>query len=588
MHTPLTPAEEIDLARSALAEGDYVHAAHHVAMALSEEPSREDWLAMLTAVVTESPDPDALLPLGEHPYHGTVAGRAHVLACQGQISQGLDLLFQLEDAFPDVGYLGWATRWVKAAPATPPLRLSRLIAVLINRNETTIGRVHLRPSEVAALERFEALLDALLERPEFWTDPGLLTATSGSMRRMGRSEEAIRLAEACVGHVEAHYGHVLLGLARRAMGAPLQAVAAFEEAARISPDDLSVTAELGRAWWDAGELERARECFGRVLADNPDDQELTIARDWLDWKLDGEPDGAWIEPNISAPLTPDDTRLLCTPFIGWLPEPTEASINIARQLAETERAQGTMPELLSVALTTLEPPSALMALALTCTGQADPAAMRFEVGKVPSDPDPREPTGHVEVPLWRYEGSRALKALPAPPREVQDAIARLASAPYYLPRWWQRAARVARSIEHHSDDALLAALIHPAPRIPDRIEPLRWVQLTQLAAACVIARLDEGWEGSRRARLLRSVAHGPEDWTVGAALIAMGEVALEHPEALTPIARFFEGFATHLPTGGRPGCVALPLALRYLQLPGRPRVQRSRFQDLLEEASRHN
>ncbi|MEL6178805.1 MAG: tetratricopeptide repeat protein, partial [Myxococcota bacterium] len=490
MHKQPTPEEEIEIARRVLAAGDHPHAAHHVAMALSEDPSREDWQAMLTAIVAECPDPDALLPLGDAPYHGTVAGRAHVLATSGKLSAGLDLLFQIEDAFPDVGYLAWANRWIRTAPKETPLNVSRLVVVLINRNETTIGRLRLRPSEVAALKRFEPLLDALLDRPESWNNPGLLTAASGLMRRIGRLAQAKRLAQACTPLLEAHYGHVLLGLALRAEGDPKSALEAFDAAAQLSPDDLSIRAEQGRAWWEAGDLERAHTCFQEVLEQSPNDQELHLACDWMAWKRDGEPSGAWIEPNISATPTPDDTRLICTPFIGWLPEPTEALVNVARQLTHTAEEKGTMPELQAVALSTLEPPSARMALALTCTGQAEPMAMTVTVNHIPTNPDPREPTGHVTIPLWRYEDDRPHKALPTPPEEVQKTIAELARAPYYLPRLWERARIAADQLQDHTDDALLGALIHPTTSIPEGVAPFQWIQRTQTAAACVIARLD--------------------------------------------------------------------------------------------------
>jgi hypothetical protein len=49
----------------------------------------------------------------------------------------------------------------------------------------------------------------------------------------------------------------------------------------------------------------------------------------------------------------------------------------------------------------------------------------------------------------------------------------------------------------------------------------------QLAAASVLAHLDEGWENSVRRKALYSILFGPLDWTTTAAIITLSYLAIK-------------------------------------------------------------
>jgi len=59
-------------------------------------------------------------------------------------------------------------------------------------------------------------------------------------------------------------------------------------------------------------------------------------------------------------------------------------------------------------------------------------------------------------------------------------------------------------------------MVHP-PAVPDGRLALEWLPRVQLAAARVVAHLDDGWEDSVRKLALDSVLLGPRDWTTVAA-----------------------------------------------------------------------
>lgn len=181
-------------------------------------------------------------------------------------------------------------------------------------------------------------------------------------------------------------------------------------------------------------------------------------------------------------------------------------------------------------------------------------------------PDPRTPKTTVEFSLWAYEGTKARPNLGAPDPRAAEAVAKIASQLYDLPSWAEAAAQAASSFGTPWAQHLLATMVHPPPA-PEHIHPLDWVPRVQVAAALVIG-FGEGGH-----RVLHNLALGPVDWTVDAAVIALGELAMRHPQLRGEVEQLFGYLRGQIPKEGFT-CFAYPLACTWLRLvqPADPRA----------------
>lgn len=180
-------------------------------------------------------------------------------------------------------------------------------------------------------------------------------------------------------------------------------------------------------------------------------------------------------------------------------------------------------------------------------------------------PDPRVPKTEVDFALWSYDGSRARASLGAADDRIVAAIASIATTRYNLTAWTDAAGSVARQFGQAWTQQVLAAMLNPPPA-PDHIHPLDWVPRMQQASALVLAWLDDGYA------TLRTVALGPVDWVVDAAIVALGEMALRSPAMRREVEPLFAYLRGQVAKEGFT-CFAYPLACTSLRLvpPGDPR-----------------
>ncbi len=583
----LSPEDDIEIALRALAEGDHPHAAFHVAMALADDPLREEWLDLFDHIVTEAPDPDLLVPLdGSNAFYGTAAARARVIARTGRPALALELLMQVLSAVPHMDYEVWAIDWMTDVHETdelPQLALGRLLG---NLCYPSIGRLATRPAEKAQLGRFGPLVQAFADHPSSSTQPVVLALASGLNRRLGNFDAAAALAGASLAAGQTTFGYSALGLAYRAAGDYESAVETFEKAESLEPEDPSYPAERGRALWDAGDHAAATAAFATGLERGRGDNEAAMSHDYVAHKAGLEPheDPAWLFRWLGDDAGPDDIRYLVTPVVGWMSEPKEATVNVMVQLYE-KYGDDVADQSFSFALSAVEPPSALLAIAHWISGTSDLARSSVTIEKVQM-PDPRRAFGDGPLDggghIWTYDEVRAHQAVPAPPAFVAEAITAVARPPYFLPAWWSAAATAASKLGDATDEQLLGTLVHPPDRDPS-VPPWLWVFYHQIATALAIARLDEPWSDGRRHRLLMGLACGPTDWTVGAAILALGQIALEEPDATRDVAEFLEALRERVPDNTE-CCFAEILCHTYLLLPCRPAHERAAFEDLIRAA----
>ncbi len=525
------------------------HAALHLANLLLVDPRHPRWCALRDRLVAASAAPDELVPDAEPRHASTEALRAWIWHAQGRLDDAVSRLVDVTQAIGDPKLLhAWALDWLEPAGAVESLPESgglRLFSTLLGQHGEAPNAT---AAQLADLRRWSALLERAAPA---WEPTGLLRMLrAGLMRKAGRFDDALAVAGPVADAIDGH--HVAaIGLALRGQGRLVESARVFEHGARLEPDNEAVLLEAGDSWLDAGQWHEALHAYEAALALQPGNAWADGSVLYCRWKIDG--DAPW-RARLGEAATGGNRRahaLLLREF-GAIEESGDASANTLRQLRAQWLAHPPAPGtagIKEIAVSTIEAPSAYLAIALELAAFGlDP---HFEVshGAVPQDEDPRAPCEPVDHLLWRYDGTRAAPALPPPDPAVAALVAGLASMPYQPHDNWAQASHVAARLGPAAVDHLLAAMVHPRP-VPAGTHALAWLPRVQSAAAMVIAHLGDDWDGSPRRAALRSMLLGPMDWTTEVAIDVLARIATAEPAHAQDIARLFEQRARHLPTDG--------------------------------------
>ncbi|MFI6481814.1 tetratricopeptide repeat protein [Nonomuraea sp. NPDC050663] len=516
LNDPYQEAEgELSMARLALDDGELGHAAQHVATALLHAPNLFAVHELLLARLSLDD-----FPLAEPLFLGTALARAHLLAARGGFDEALALIGSVQQHEPrghwaDVPWMVGPDLPGKVSPAT-------LCTVIVGLAQALHDPVD--EEERPALEPFVQLV-----RNAAQTYPGeamLWWAGSMLMRRAGRAEEAVKLAEHSSALEPSLQAAVAAACAYRNLERWTEAEAAMHEALRIEPGNLYVRTDLAELVHRAGRPGEALRWAEEVLDADPRHESAYPTACGMRFEADGELRHLL---DLAAYLAEHPGNTHASSVLAnqsgtrpWLRRPADASeavINVLFQVLEQEEGV----EGGSLRVSAPEPPSAMLAF-----GRALPG-FTLVVEAVP-EPDPRLPvpeTGFdgpvrsVSQRVWRYEGTGGVPAVAPPGQEAAQAVAVLAEQPWpHLPGAFDQAVRLAAT----SLDELLGVMVHP-PALPFddlRAWPL-WLRQVQAWACLGIAhhRGDQPWASSERRQILVDLAYGPEDWVSEAALLAM-------------------------------------------------------------------
>ena len=233
-----------------------------------------------------------------------------------------------------------------------------------------------------------------------------------------------------------------------------------------------------------------------------------------------------------------------TPYVDFLPDPADATINLLKQFLKKRKSVAEF----KIGVSHLESPSSRLAVELYQLITYGQKHLVVEVGII-QEPDPRVPHQPVDFVLWRYDGTDPIPALPTPTPEVARQVANLAATPYNLTRWIEQAKQLASQLGIQSVPDLLRTMVHPTPP-PAKVAVWNWIYQMQVAAAYTIAFIDDGWEGSRRKSTLTSLAYGPMDWTVGAAVLALQQIAIAESSSRVDIGVIYVNLLEAMPSDG--------------------------------------
>jgi tetratricopeptide (TPR) repeat protein len=355
-------------------------------------------------------------------------------------------------------------------------------------------------------------------------DKMLLGVHSIRVRKAGRLDEALQLAERAWATEQNFMSAIAIAIARKLKGDVDGAVEGYRQVMRFesNPADrcADIAATLGRARRYGEALPWAQEAIRHC----PDHVRALAYAMLLRAKIEPHPQrmeevrrfvrdcGGSADPDFMAELQP---------YVDYLPPPQEATLGVARHVLQ---ARGDKPGgITSLGLSSMESPSSRLAVEMAPGMKR--GSMPVEVAQIQT-PDPRQPRQPLKYLLWRYDGTDPRPAIPLPPGHVLDPIAALARETFDIEAWTRRAADVARDTGPGHLESVLAVMVHPSPP-PENEKTWIWIPHLQLAAALVAARIDGGWEGSLRRDALLSLVYGPDDWTTVAGIVAITQVALE-------------------------------------------------------------
>jgi tetratricopeptide (TPR) repeat protein len=571
--TTHTIEDELAIAHRAVGEGDLGHAAFHIATALATDPKSTEAVAVFDGWFAACDNALGLVTKRENEnWEGWFAMRARTHAKMGRSEDALPLLAKLAAAAPEKGYLSWLPLIPNPGHVSDEAAESAAVELLQLANAI--------PEPLASDHPAQGTVAAALGLLADWRElkrqlPVPLHATAIFLRKLGKLEEALKAARALYD----------LRPDWRSIGtliSTLRASGDLEGALDIARRGTALTPPDSRAamWLDVGDLcldldrvAEARHAYGAALALEPENawarssfpyarfRELGDEADRAtlrQWSLEHPDDGRafWLLSEIGEPL-------LERPVV-----PSDATAGVFRHLHKSflDDPPTSGPIGMSLALSAPEGPSNMLARSLLERAFGQRIEIELSITSTPT-PDPREPLPGADVFLWRRAGDGIEAALPPPDPTVQRELGLIAATPYRLDLWAERARILGEALGPTRVEDLLASMVHPPllPRV--RYDPPRWVQNVQVIAALAIRYVDRGWEGSTARATLLSLARGPVDWSVTAAIVALMWTARHEPQSVAEIEALFTELRRRESRGA--GCTYdVPLRQAWLLLPG--------------------
>lgn len=591
-----TTEHHLELARQSFAARDFAATIGHLGEALFANPLDAAAQQAAYYVLPQVPEVVSLTAVDEQSPPARVAIHAMALALAHDFTTAIEALCRVTTADTTKPYLTWVEQWQLHHPAALLLDFRRVgpaLARLPDAFDQPIG-----PDD-PSWETLRAATAVVTKLAETFSDRPSLRALQAKLLRRGRRyDEALSLA-AATREEDPRLGALLAAWTLREMGKVDEAIAAFEEAHSLDEDD-DIIMDIGDLQLDNGRFEDAIQSYRR-LGEGSERLSWAIASHAAaSFLATGNPAHDLELRRLAEQGNPRARELydLLHAFAEVMPNPRDLTCDVVQSVQQSfasQPDQGTAqePAVLAIAVTSIESPSA--SLALGCAAALHRSHVRLDVtAEKVANPDPRWPllvamgnpqdVVYEQFPLWRYDGTRPVVGAPVPPQGIVDVVASVASTPFEWRAWQERAAQAGPGLAPYLP-GLLAALVHPPPPPSPSLEVCQWVFRYQLAGALIVGRLDSGWAESQRRRGLFALAHGPVDWLLSAALPVLGLVFAEEPSAQGEIWQLFDQLRRRVPDIGY-CCYRAPLAAVTMRLPGLGLDQRRDAFARLVEATR--
>lgn len=568
--------DNVEHARQALARSDLASALFHVSSALATEPQNAQWRAILDEAIRKAPDPMVFVRKDEAKAdYITAATRGYVHAYKGEWLEAFATVAEVAAVRPDAPFLLWASEWAARPEAIAAISAEdlekRIVPPILRMVSSCPSPVKPEDERRKNVDAASQVLGAFYAKhPQH---PFVVFAIASTLRRQGQFDSAIQFAGFAYQLKSDWNTTIGLACAYRDAKKVDEAVQWFRHASSLQPDDVAALLDVGDTYLDADRFDEAVGAYREVLAKAANDEWATSSILYATYKKSGG------EADLQAlfDATPRSRRAQELyfrvvgdhPYFTWLPHPGDSTYFAARQVVADLTRKPPPPTGLGidVHLQHMEAPSALRAFKLWTDARGwNGVGMRAKVEGV-QQPDTRFAKGQVDFTLWAFDDKVPRPNCPQPDPRVAQAIAAIAAKPYSLAVWEKDAKALAAQMGPAWLNQLLFTMVQPPPLPQLNADPFFWVQKCQVAIALVVANLDQGWEGSVRKRALESIARGPVDWTVDAAVIAMGWLAKNDPSIRPGVEQFFGWLETQIPKTGFT-CYEYPLVNVWRNLGG--------------------
>lgn len=529
---------EIAVARLAMDGGDLAHAATHLGNAIATAPQLPEVHEALGELAGRAGGAEAALALYPmtRPSIGAAAARANLLAACGRWDQAVRLLAEVVATEPGRPWseVAWLSRPDLPALVTPEVvaeSIGRIVGAGLPDPFPEVLRTALRPF-------YDVVRAVTGAHP---ANAVLLSLASGLARRYEDHQESIAWARAAVAAEPTHMSHVMLGYALRAAGRTDEAIAVWTAELARDPGDLSLHVDVAELYAATGRPELGLPWAERAAAADRDDPLVVPALYGIRFAVDQDPahlvalvDHLREHPDHDYATTVLAQHSAGLPWLAGVTPAREATANVLRRFVRSPEALA--GHALSVVISAVEAPSCVLTLR-----RHFPAA-DVEFRSIP-EPDPRQPLHAVTTQVWRYRGTVAEPAVPAPSVEASEAVRSVAEHAWpTLPAAYDRAVRLAAL----PIADLLGVLVHPPLPREDELgrtlaatAPDLWVRAVQSFACLGIAHhgTDTPWPESERRQVLADLLAGPEDWVTEAAGLALLAVAWSEPATRGDVGR---------------------------------------------------
>lgn len=559
-----TPDHDLATARQALAAGDLPHALHHVGCALAGEPMHPDGLQLMQQVVGQivstRPDPLAVVPCEGDVSFVDAANRSWVLAWMGRWEEALDLITDVAEIRPDIPYLLWCEWWFAQQGVAQSLTWDQMAGgILVDLVKIAAKCPVPTPADDPRLPNLHAAARLLATiRHLHAGQPFVWFGSSMLQRRLGTTDESLGWAQHAYQLEPAWKNAIGVANALRDLKRVDEAARWYARAADHDKDDVSAFLDTGDMFLDAQRYDDALRAYERVLAKQPDHPWATASIYYTRFKQTGDPTQRLCLLRLTEGSERNDRAVHLAheldpphPYLTYLPRPGDASCNALNHVFEQmyDNPASHHGSTLKLTLSHLESPSIVAAFRLQMEMWGPQVGLDYQVEKV-QQPDPRQPKAQVPFVLWQWEGTQPRPAVPPPDERVRRAVQQLALEPFHMELWLPAAEKLGRELGPGAIPALAATMVYPPRPDGGAWRVLNWTQRVQVACALVIAHTEPGWAHSQRQSALYSLLYGPMDWTVTAAIVALGALARRDPAIRAEIEQAFGWMQSQVPAEG--------------------------------------
>lgn len=535
-----TPEEDIEIFKAALSQGDKKHAIYHLACALSTNPNNTEWLKYLDDLIISDSELLQYIPVEDDNYFAVMAVRAYVCGKIKKFNEALNLIGQVLKIKPEIPYLIWVVEWESNIENIVEIQPK----VIISNMGSFIKAVDIISEDQSdkVLSFFISLLKKMHEVNR--KDYIILWCLSTVQKRIGDYEAALASAKNAYKMNKSWHTCTGIALVYRAKGAIRRAEWYYKKSLKYEID-ITTYLDLGDMFFDKGLYRKAIKSYKNALEVEKNNEWATPSLLYCEHvcKKD-KPSLKKLEDYFKA--NPSNMRagyLLSKlklnpglPFIDYIPEPGEATINNLKQIA-AENLNLDSGGSVKLTLSHLEAPSAINAYKLYLNGfgkSKNPVELFLEVSNIP-EPDPRKPLNKDSINLWDYDGVIAKPSLPKPVYKFMDPVINLALTPYNLNKWYNHAEEIAKSMTPNLIPDLYAIMVYP-PEPPQGYSSWNWIRKIQYAAVFILAHINKKDVPSST---LVSICYGQIDWPIEAAITMLAHQAILNPKIQIDVTNIF-------------------------------------------------